>query len=394
MSFYEPDQGAPDPVDICQSLIRCRSVTPTDAGAQDVIFKYLTPFGFDVHDVTRGDDTGEEIRNSFFSFGNKQTGPHFCFAGHTDVVPPGDETLWSYPPFDAVVENGNIYGRGASDMKGNIAAFMAASCEFIQENGTPKGTISLLITGDEEARAVNGTKKVLEWMDRTDNIPDFCLVGEPSNPEKIGEVLKIGRRGSLSCFLTFKGRQGHVAYPHKADNPIPRMTALLADLTSAPVDNGSEYFPPSSLQVSTVDVGNTAHNVIPAEITATFNVRFNDLWSEETLKAHLKDRFAPYLKNPEDEISWHCHGESFLTTPGPVTSQIAGAITEVTGLTPDMRTDGGTSDARFIHKYCPVIEFGLVNKTIHQTDENVSTESLYTLTKIYKRILEKFFNEQ
>lgn len=376
--------SARDPVALCQALIRCPSITPLDAGAQDILIEALKPLGFEVYDVTRG-----EVRNTFFRIGTD--GPHFCFAGHTDVVPPGDETKWTHPPFSAHIDdNGVMTGRGTADMKGNVAAFVAAAAQYIQENGPPKGSLSFLITGDEEGKAVDGTEPVLRWMREHGHIPDFCLVAEPSNPEKIGEVMKIGRRGSINCIITMKGKQGHVAYPHKADNPIPRMSQLLSALTSHDLDTGSDYFPPSSLQISTVDVGNPAHNIIPGKISATFNVRFNDLWSSDKLKRHLLDLMKDYLR-ADDEIEWHCHGESFLTRPGQYTDMAVEAIKDITGSDPALKTDGGTSDARFVQAYCPVVEFGLVNKSIHQIDENIKVDDLKTVTSVFKRLLEKFY---
>ena len=374
----------PDPVILCQDLIRCESVTPADDGAQDVLIKALGPLGFDCHDVTSGN-----IRNTFFRYGDG--GPHFCFAGHTDVVPPGNEKDWSHPPFSGHIDkDGTVYGRGTADMKGNIAAFVAAAGQFLKKHDAFVGSISLLITGDEEAEAIHGTEPVLRWMSDTGHIPDVCLVGEPSNPERLGQVMKIGRRGSLHCELTLRGTQGHVAYPDKADNPIPRLAALLNTLSKTELDKGSDHFPPSSLQITTVDAGNPAQNVIPSRIYAHFNIRYSDQWSADTLTSHISDLIAPYLKDG-DTLNWRNFGDSFLTSPGEFTDQVSEAIRDVTGMLPEMKTDGGTSDARFIQKYCPVVEFGLVNATIHQVDERTTVSDLKDLSTIYLRILERYF---
>lgn len=378
--------SAPDPVELTRDLVRCASVTPLDEGAQDILIDTLKNMGFRNWDVTR-----ENIRNTFFRIGD--SGPHFCFAGHTDVVPAGDESLWRHPPFSGAIENGILYGRGTADMKGNVAAFVAATGRFLEKNGRPAGSISLLITGDEEDEAINGTVKVLEWMKEHGHIPDMTLVGEPSNLNKVGEAVRIGRRGSLTCYLKLTGKQGHVAYPEKAENPIPRMARILSHISDLKLDDGNDYFAPSSLQISTVDVGNPADNVIPAQINAEFNVRFNDHWNSDTLKEYLISEMRPHLKEG-DTIDWRLSGESFITQPGEYTDMVCEAIEDMTGLKPEMNTGGGTSDARFVQAYSPVVEFGLVNKTIHQTDEHVPVKDLETLTRIYERILEKFFNDE
>lgn len=397
-----------DVLTIAQSLMQRQSITPHDDGAQDVLADFLKPLGFAHYDISCGDENakGGRVRNSFFLLSRerdesspKAKGRHFCFAGHTDVVPPGKIENWRHPPFASTVENEVLYGRGAADMKGNIACFVAAVAQYASKYGglknalPPGGTISLLITGDEEGPAINGTDKVLDWMDEHGHIPDFCLVGEPTNPSQVGDAIKIGRRGSLGCWITLRGKRGHIAYPKRADNPIPRMVEMLDSLTKDQLDQGSEFFEASSLQVATIDVGNPASNVIPEEIKAFFNVRFNDLWSAQRLQDHLMDRMAPYLK-PDDEVIWHSNAESFLTQPNKDTDLVLRAIEDITNNRPEISTSGGTSDARFIQKYCPVVEFGLVNQTIHQVNECVPLADLRILTHIYGRILEKFFENR
>lgn len=368
--------------DILKKLIACPSVTPEDAGAQDVIIKALKPLGFTVHDVTSGG-----VRNSFLRKGD--SAPHFCFAGHTDVVPAGDETKWTSKPFDPTVRDGALYGRGAADMKGNIAAFISAVARYDSEKSLPHGSISLLITGDEEGDAVHGTKAVLEWMEMHGHIPDVCLVGEPSNPEHIGDEIKIGRRGSLSGELTVCGKQGHVAYPHLADNPIPRLLKMLDKLSDTVLDRGSAYFPETNVEITSIDVGNSAGNVIPASVKARFNIRFNDRWTATTLSRKVDAIFSSVSE--DYEVNFHSNAESFLTRAGEWTGLVRDAVADVTGRQPAMTTSGGTSDARFVHKYCPVVEFGLINKTIHQVDEHVDLQDLEMLTEIYHTILTNYF---
>ena len=376
--------GIIDAVELTQALIRCPSVTPYDVGAQDVLCEALNPLGFDAYDVT-----SEDVRNSFFRLGTE--GPHLCFCGHTDVVPAGAEESWSHPPFAAEIHNGKLYGRGASDMKGNIACFIAALSRYLQDN-TLKGSVSLLITGDEEGDAVNGTVKVLEWMAENGHTPDFALVGEPTNPEKLGQEIKIGRRGSLSGILTVTGKQGHVAYQHLADNPLPRLVRLLDKLTSYEFDQGNEYFPPTNLELTTIDTGNSAGNVIPEKTRAVFNIRFNDQWSAQTLGQKVKEILATAGEEGKYTLELlPSNAESFLTAPGPITEMIAASVEEITGSSPQITTSGGTSDARFVQAYCPVVECGLVNKTIHQVDEHAAIDDLMQMTEIYLKILEKYF---
>ncbi len=371
-----------DPIELSRDLVQCASVTPADEGAQDVLIAALEPLGFAVHDVTRG-----AIRNTFFRLGD--SGPHFCFCGHTDVVPPGDEAAWTHPPFGGVIGDGKLYGRGTADMKANIACFVAAAARFLDSGAAFDGSISLLITGDEEAEAVDGTVKVLAWMAENGHTPDAALVGEPTNPESMGDELKIGRRGSLTGRLSVSGVQGHVAYPDLADNPLPRLVSLLDALAGHEFDTGSDFFPVTNLELTTIDTGNTADNVIPAAAQASFNVRFNDHWTAATLEREIRavlDRIGLGYT-----LSCASNAESFITKPGPLTDIVAGAVTDITGRSPALSTGGGTSDARFVAPYCPVVECGLVNRTIHQIDEHAAVSDIETLTQIYLRVLERFF---
>jgi succinyl-diaminopimelate desuccinylase len=362
-----------DPLPLAQALLRCPSVTPADAGAQGVLAAALEGFGFTVTRLRFGD-----IDNLFAERGQ---GKHLCFAGHTDVVPPG-AAPWRHDPFGGVVENGVLYGRGACDMKGAVAAFLAAAAP-----ATP-GKISLLITGDEEGEAINGTAKVLDWMRHENKIPDFCIVGEPTSQARLGDTIKIGRRGSLSARITVDGRQGHAAYPQLADNPIHRLVPALAAMTAHALDAGTKWFEPSSLQITTVDVGNPAGNIIPARATAKLNIRFNDNHSQAALADWLTETLARFA--PAAQIDISCAGEAFLTQPGPATEALAAAITRATGLVPAQTTGGGTSDARFIARHCPVAEFGPVGATMHQADERIPLAELRQLAVIYRNFIEGF----
>jgi len=371
--------AASDPLALAQTLIRRPSVTPEDAGAIDLLIDALTPMGFACHEI-RSATGGPEIRNLYARRGTG--GPNFCFAGHTDVVPPGQG--WSVDPFAAEVIDGRLFGRGAADMKGGVACFVAAVAQMLAE-GEPSGSISLLITGDEEGRAVDGTVKVLDWLKARGETIDACLVGEPTNPRHLGEMVKIGRRGSLNARLRVIGTQGHSAYPHLADNPIPRLIEILRRLTDAPLDQGTPHFQPSTLALTTVDVGNPATNVIPAEARAGFNIRFNDLHSGESLTRWIEQ--AARASGGQVDVAVEVSGEAFLTLPGRLSDSLVAAIRAETGLTPDLSTSGGTSDARFIRSICPVVEFGLVGQTIHKADENVAVADLAGLTAIYRRLL-------
>jgi succinyl-diaminopimelate desuccinylase len=363
-----------DPLPLAQALLRCASVTPADAGAQQVLAAALEDIGFTVTKLRFG-----AIENLYAERGGD--GPHVCFAGHTDVVPAG-AALWRNEPFGGEVVDGVLYGRGACDMKGAIAAFAAA----VGNVSPDRGKISLLITGDEEGEAVDGTARVLAWMQDRSKIPDFCVVGEPTCRVRLGDTIKIGRRGSLSATVTVTGRQGHVAYPHLADNPVHRMLPALAKLAAHRLDEGTQWFQPSSLQITSVDVGNPARNVIPARARALLNIRFNNAHDAASLTDWLTEIFAVHAPDADLQIS--CAGEAFLTKPGAATAALVAAVTDVTGVTPEQNTSGGTSDARFISRYCPVAEFGLVGATMHQEDEAVPVEELRKLADIYSSFLE------
>lgn len=376
-----------DPVALTQSLIACPSVTPEDAGAQQVLITELKNLGFAIHDLPFDGNGSYPVKNFFARLGT--SGPHLCFAGHTDVVPAGDDAAWSVPPFSGKIVDGHVLGRGAADMKGNICCFVAALAEFLNGYSEIKGSISLIITGDEEADSINGTARVLEWMDKNGHTPDVCLVGEPTNPETLGQEIKIGRRGSLTGKLTVRGKQGHVAYPDRADNPLPRLIKMLDSLKDHIYDKGSAYFPATNLEITTIDVGNKAANVIPAAGHATFNLRYSDRWTGPKLSEKIRAILDSV--SPDYELTLREGAESFLTQPGEWTNLVAGAVEKQTGNKPALSTSGGTSDARFIASYCPVVEFGLVNKTIHQVDEKVAVDDLVKLTAIYKEILMQYF---
>jgi succinyl-diaminopimelate desuccinylase len=377
-----------DPVALAADLIRRPSVTPADAGAIGVLEGALEPLGFECHRL-RFEAPGTAPIENLYAKLAKGEGRHFCFAGHTDVVPPGPREDWSDDPFAGKIADGRLHGRGAADMKGAIAAFAAAADRFSSRRGRGfQGVISMLITGDEESVAVNGTKPVLEWMkDRGEKL-DACLVGEPTNPTTLGEMAKIGRRGSLTGRLTVYGTQGHVAYPQLAENPVHRLARMIAVLTE-PLDEGTPHFPPSSLQFTTVDVGNPTTNLIPGAAYATFNVRFNDTYNPKSLETELRQRLD--LAGARYDLKIDCSGPAFVTPPGPLAEMVSVAVQEITGRQPELSTTGGTSDARFIKDFCPVIEFGLAGATMHKVDENVPVADIEKLTLIYERILERFF---
>ena len=379
-------------VQLAQSLIRCESITPEDAGALDVLIQTLKPARFTFWRLNFKEEGTPPIDNLYARIGDGP--PHLCFAGHVDVVPPGDAKLWSHPPFAAEIEGDLLYGRGAADMKGAIACFTAAALDYVKGRGREiDGSISLLITGDEEGPAINGTRKVLAWMKEQGERPDHCLVGEPTNTKRIGEAIKIGRRGSLNGWLKVTGVQGHVAYPHLANNPVKGLVKILARFYDAPLDYGSAHFSPSNLEVTTIDVGNPTVNMIPAFAEARFNVRFNDRHSTDALKAQLRQQAILALSGTDLEFSLEFDPPSdcFLTEPGPLDALLSEAVSEITGLTPSLSTDGGTSDARFIKEYCPVIEFGLTTATIHKADEHVSIADLEQLTAVYRRFIALYF---
>ncbi len=371
-----------DPLPLAQALIRRASVTPADAGAQDVLAAALAALGFRVERLRFG-----AIENLFARLGDGA--PHICFAGHTDVVPVGD-AAWRTDPFGGEVRDGVLYGRGACDMKGAIAAFVAGCARHLA-GGRHAGSISLLITGDEEGPAVDGTVRVLDWMAENRQVPDFCIVGEPTNPARLGDMIKIGRRGSLNARIAIHGTQGHVAYPHRADNPVHRLIRALAALTAAPLDAGSAWFEPSSLQVVSIDVGNPATNVIPGTARAVLNIRFNDRHSGASLGAWLRAVLAQHA-GERFELDVSVSGESFLTEPGDMVDTLRHAIAQVVGREPALDTGGGTSDARFIARFCPVAEFGLVGATMHKADECVPVAELHQLARIYAGVLDAFLS--
>ncbi len=380
-----------DVIGLTQDLIRCPSVTPHDEGALDVLASALETLGFTCHRLRFEAPDTPAVDNLYARLGEAR--PNFCFAGHTDVVPVGDEAGWSRDPFSAEVTDGVLHGRGAADMKGAVAAFAAAVGGFLSERGNVfGGSISLLITGDEEGPAINGTAKVLDWMAERGEVIDVCLVGEPTNPGALGDMVKIGRRGSLTCSLTVTGTQGHVAYPHLADNPARRLVRMLAVAIEHRLDAGTEHFQPSNLEITSIDIGNPATNVIPARATARFNIRFNDTHTSDSLLAWLNATFAAAGGDGARwQLDHHLTGEAFLTPPGELSTLIAGAVESVTGRRPELSTTGGTSDARFIKNVCPVAEFGLVGKTMHKTDECVAVADLENLVAVYRTILERFF---
>src|SRR5215210_4157664 len=385
-----------DALTIARDLLRCPSVTPADAGALGVLEKILTAAGFEVHRVTFGEPGTADIDNLYARIGT--TAPHISFAGHTDVVPAGDEAAWSHGAFSGDVKDGFLYGRGAVDMKGGIACSVAAVLEYLTAHGgTPRadgnGAISFLITGDEEDIAVNGTIKLLQWATALGEKFDHCVLGEPSNVEQLGDCIKVGRRGSQSGTLYVDGVQGHVAYPHRAANPVPDISRLIVTLSEEPLDHGSAQFQASHLEFTSVDVGNTGSNVIPAQARARFNIRYNDLHTQTSLRDLVEQRLVKAAGNRiRARIMWErSNANVFVTKPGAFTELAVAAIEEVTGRKPELSTSGGTSDARFISSYCPVIEFGLVGQTMHQIDERTPVADLEKLTRIYRRILDRYF---
>lgn len=374
---------------LSKQLIACPSVTPQDKGAIPLLASVLKAAGFSCDTQVFSSENTPPVTNLYARLGT--TGPNFCFAGHTDVVPPGDLSLWEQDPFSPSIKDGKLYGRGAVDMKCAIACFVTAAKAF----GKPKhGSISLLITGDEEGKATDGTVKMLEWLTQKGERLDACLVGEPTNPTALGEMVKIGRRGSITFTVHLFGKQGHVAYPHNADNPVRRLNKILHALDSHRLDEGTAYFQPSNLEITSFDVGNTADNVIPAMAKAVFNIRFNDShtsktlirWVESICNSLCEDGQAKYT------LTYHVSGEAFITPPGPFTNLVKDAIKEATGKEPELSTSGGTSDARFIKSYCPVVEFGLINKTAHQINEHADIQEISQLVECYKAILTKFFS--
>ncbi len=376
-----------DPIALAQSLIRCPSVTPADAGAIGVMAAALETLGFTCHRMSSDERGGPAIANLYARLGD--AGPNFAFAGHTDVVPVGDAAAWGGDPFSGQVKDGVLHGRGAADMKGALAAMVAAISRYLDKHGKPAGSISLMITGDEEGKSLNGTRSILEWMKAHGETVDACVLGEPTNPDRLGTTIKIGRRGSMTGYLTVKGVQGHVAYPHLADNPLPRLVRLLKALTDLKLDAGNAHFDPSNLEIVSIDVGNTASNVIPAKGEAVFNIRFNDSYDSASLDALVR-RTLDAAGEPYG-LAFEVTGESFLTPPGALAKIVQEAVAAATGTTPAYSTTGGTSDARFIHHHCPVVEFGLVGQTMHKVDEQVAVADVVALTEIYQGVLERYF---
>lgn len=389
MIGYPPYMSKPnviDPVNFAAELIRCPSVTPKEAGALDLLQKTLESLGFT---CTRY--PFEEVDNLYARLGS--TAPNFCYAGHTDVVPVGDASDWDRDPFGGQVEDGILWGRGAADMKGGIASFVAAVAANLSQGWTPNGSISFLITGDEEGPAVNGTIKVLEAITAAGEKIDHCLVGEPTNPNTLGEMIKIGRRGSLNGVITVTGTQGHVAYPDLAGNPVPVLLKILTALTTKKLDDGNDNFQPSNLEVTSVDVNNPAHNVIPAAAKAKFNIRFNTEHDGQDLLDWINREVANVEKNFDGKIvaDLRLPGLPFLTTPCRFTDTLSGAVESVTNRKPELSTSGGTSDARFITNFAPVVEFGLIGATIHKVNEHARVDDIQKLTEIYKRLLIDYF---
>ena len=383
-----------DPIALTQALVRCESVTPVEGGALTLLENVLQPAGFTCHRLTFTTPGTPDVENLYARIGNG--GPHLCFAGHTDVVPPGRLDAWSVPPFAGEIRDGILYGRGAVDMKGGVACFVAAALDYLaSQGGKFHGSLSFLITGDEEGPSINGTMKLLEWLRDRDEQISACLVGEPSNPEALGDEIKIGRRGSINAEVVVHGRQGHSAYPQKADNPIPKLARIIDRLSSIEIDRGTAHFQPSNLQTTVISAPNSASNVIPAEARAIFNVRYNDTWNRQTIEAWLREQVAAAAATLEAryDIDVSGTGDVFLTSPkGTLVEQLVAAIRTETGRTPALTTGGGTSDARFIKDLCPVVEFGPVNKTIHAVDEHVPVAELTQLTAIYRRFIEGYFS--
>ena len=381
---------AMDPVELTQALIRCPSVTPQEGGALDLLQDRMESLGFTCHRLPFQEPGTERVDNLYARLGT--SGPVLCYAGHTDVVPVGDEAAWSVDPFAAEIRGDDLIGRGAVDMKGSIAAFTAAVSRFLDSQGTGfGGSIAFLITGDEEGDATNGTVKVLRWLEEQGEKLDHCLVGEPTSDARLGDMVKIGRRGSMNGRLRVRGVQGHTAYPQLADNPAHALVAMLAAITQEPLDEGSDHFPPTSLQVTSIDIGNKVTNVIPAEARANFNIRFNDLHDSKAVERWVRERLdragKPY------ELTFSVSGESFLTPPGLLSDLLQSAIEAELGSRPELGTTGGTSDARFIKDACPVAEFGLRNATAHKIDEQVPLAELQSLTNIYGKLLEGYFSK-
>ncbi len=386
-----------DPIILTQNLVKCPSVTPKEAGALDIVENHLSSLGFKCTRLPFSGNSSYEVDNLFATIGS--SGKHIAFAGHTDVVPPGNESSWKYPPFSATINNDKLYGRGSEDMKSNIACFISATNEFISKNGIDfGGKLSFIITGDEEGEAINGTQKIMEWTKKNKIVFDHCIVGEPTSNKIVGDKIKIGRRGSINFFIKVKGIQGHTANGHRAQNPVHFLIKLLDKLITKPLDEGNEYFLPTSIQIPTIDVGNTAFNVIPEYATATINIRFNNNHTGDSLINWLQNNIDQIFKNIDNAnctFSSELSASSFINKPGDLSKIISNSFTEITGKNtePELATDGGTSDARFIKNYCEVVELGIRNQSLHKVDEYVYLSDIKDLHSIYLRILENYFDK-
>ena len=391
MSFLEindmKDIGIGNPIELTKDLISCRSITPENDGAIEQVSHWLQEIGFKSEILNFEEAGTASVKNLWSKIGSK--GPTICFAGHTDVVPTGNIDEWSSDPFDASEINNEIIGRGATDMKGAIAAFISATKRFVEENPNFPGSIGFIITGDEEGCAINGTKKILGWMKEKSITFDDCIVGEPTNPNTLGEMIKIGRRGSVNGVITVEGVQGHVAYPHLADNPIPKLIKLIDNLINSSLDEGTDHFQPSNIEITSIDIGNKATNVIPRKASANFNIRYNDLFDSKKIEEEVHKRIESL--NYNYSVKFEHSGDAFLTRPGKLTEDLSKIIENQTGYIPELSTSGGTSDARFIKDYGNVVEFGLIGATMHKVDESASIEDIKNLSEIYYQALKKYF---
>ena len=391
MSFSEindmKDIGIGNPIELTKDLISCRSITPENDGAIEQVSHWLQEIGFKSEILNFEEAGTASVKNLWSKIGSK--GPTICFAGHTDVVPTGNIDEWSSDPFDASEINNEIIGRGATDMKGAIAAFISATKRFVEENPNFPGSIGFIITGDEEGCAINGTKKILGWMKEKNITFDDCIVGEPTNPNTLGEMIKIGRRGSVNGVITVEGVQGHVAYPHLADNPIPKLIKLIDNLINSSLDEGTDHFQPSNIEITSIDIGNKATNVIPRKASANFNIRYNDLFDSKKIEEEVHKRIESL--NYNYSVKFEHSGDAFLTRPGKLTEDLSKIIENQTGHAPELSTSGGTSDARFIKDYGNVVEFGLIGATMHKVDESASIEDIKNLSEIYYQALKKYF---
>ena len=386
-----------DAVTLTQALVKCPSITPVDEGALNIVESHLSHLGFKCTRLPFSDKNSYDVDNLFATIGS--TGKHLAFAGHTDVVPPGNENSWKHPPFSAIIDGDKLYGRGSEDMKSNIACFISATHAFIEKHGNNfNGQLSFIITGDEEKEAINGTTKIMEWTKKNKIMFDQCIVGEPTSNQSIGDKIKIGRRGSISFFITVKGVQGHTANSHRAENAAHHLTTLLNNIISKPLDKGNDNFLPTSIQIATIDIGNTAQNIIPGLAKATVNIRFNDIHSSKSLIEWMQNQIDSVFNNIDKSscsFTTDSNAEVFLTKPGSLSKLMSDSITEVTGknIEPEFATDGGTSDARFIKDYCEVAELGIRNQTLHKIDEFVYLSDIEELKKIYFRIIENYFEK-